>query len=178
MKSKITELISSVNGGYNWQYCSLGGVTRVKISTGEDIAHLHELDQTMWTVLSCPVKGLELEEHTLHLMDTDNDGKIRVDEVTAASQWLCQVLRDPNKLIEAPDMLTLSDLNQDSEEGAKLYANAQEVLKLIGENSDTLSLTQLKQYLIGLFLVALVLIEHVLDLLTAQGRDEHLLDGS
>ena len=147
MKSKITELISSVNGGYNWQYCSLGGVTRVKISTGEDIAHLHELDQTMWTVLSCPVKGLELEERTLHLMDTDNDGKIRVDEVTAASQWLCQVLRDPNKLIEAPDMLTLSDLNQDSEEGAKLYANAQEVLKLIGENSDTLSLTQLNEFL-------------------------------
>ena len=147
MKPQITQLISSLKGGYNWQYCSLGGVTRVKISTGEDIAHLHELDQTMWTVLSCPVKGLELEERTLHLLDGDNDGKIRVDEVTAASQWLCQVLRDPNKLIEAPDMLNLSDLNRDSEEGAKLYANAQEVLALMGESSETLSLTQLNDFL-------------------------------
>ena len=147
MKPKITQLIASLKEGYNWQYCSLGGVTRVKISTGEDIAHLHELDQTMWTVLSCPVKGLELEERTLHLLDSDNDGKIRVDEVTAASQWLCQVLRDPNKLIEAPDMLTLSDLNRDSEEGAKLYANAQEVLALMGESSETLSLTQLNDFL-------------------------------
>ena len=147
MKPKITQLIASLKEGYNWQYCSLGGVTRVKISTGEDIAHLHELDQTMWTVLSCPVKGLELEERTLHLLDSDNDGKIRVDEVTAASQWLCQVLLDPNKLIEAPDMLTLSDLNRDSEEGAKLYANAQEVLALMGESSETLSLTQLNDFL-------------------------------
>ena len=147
MKPQITQLITSLKGGYNWQYCSLGGVTRVKISTGEDIAHLHELDQTMWTVLSCPVKGLELEERTLHLLDSDNDGKIRVDEVTAASQWLCQVLRDPNKLIEAPDMLTLSDLNRDSEAGAKLYANAQEVLALMGESSETLSLTQLNDFL-------------------------------
>ena len=147
MKPQITQLITSLKGGYSWQYCSLGGVTRVKISTGEDIAHLHELDQTMWTVLSCPVKGLELEERTLHLLDSDNDGKIRVDEVTAASQWLCQVLRDPSKLIEAPDMLTLSDLNRDSEAGAKLYANAQEVLALMGESSETLSLTQLNDFL-------------------------------
>ena len=147
MKNKVTELISSVKGGYNWQYCSLGGVTRVKISTGEDIAHLHELDQTMWTVLSCPVKGLELEERTLQLMDSDNDGKIRVDEVTSASQWLCRVLRDPNKLIEASDTLTLDDLNRDDEEGAKLYENAQEVLKLMNESSDTLSLKQLTDFL-------------------------------
>lgn len=146
MKPKITNLISSIKSGYNWQYCSLGGVTRVKIATGEDIAHLHELDQTMWTVLSCPVKGLELEERTLHLMDSDNDGKIRVDEVTAASQWLCQVLRDPNKLIEAPDTLTLADLNRDTEEGAKLYENAQEVLTFMGESSDTLSLKQLTDF--------------------------------
>ena len=40
---------------YNWQYCSLGGAIRVKIASGEDIAHLGELDQKLWTVLSCPV---------------------------------------------------------------------------------------------------------------------------
>ena len=147
MKPKITQLITSLKSGYNWQYCSLGGVTRVKIATGEDIAHLHELDQKMWTVLSCPVKGLELEERTLHLLDSDNDDKIRVDEVIAASQWLCQVLRDSNKLIEAPDTLTLGDLNRDNEEGAKLFTNAQEVLKLMGESSETLSLAQLTDFL-------------------------------
>ena len=48
--------------GYDWKYSVVGGVTRVNIETGEDIAHLGELDQKLWTVLSCPVKGLEFDE--------------------------------------------------------------------------------------------------------------------
>ena len=78
MKKKLTKLTKG-QSNYKWQYCSLGGVTRVNIVSGEDIAHLGELDQKLWTVLSCPVKGLELEERTLNLIDSDNDGKIRVD---------------------------------------------------------------------------------------------------
>lgn len=52
---------------YEWQYCSLGGAIRVKIGSGEDIAHLGELDQKLWTVLSCPVEGLEFDKQTLEL---------------------------------------------------------------------------------------------------------------
>ena len=51
--------------GYPWQYCSLGGVVRVNITSGEDIAHLGELDQKLWTVLSCPTKDLAFDERTL-----------------------------------------------------------------------------------------------------------------
>ena len=43
---------------YNWTFANVGGTTRVKIQSGEDIRHLGELDQKMWTVLSCPTTGL------------------------------------------------------------------------------------------------------------------------
>lgn len=56
---------------YEWQYCSLGGAIRVKIGSGEDIAHLGELDQKLWTVLSCPVEGLEFDKQTLEYLDTE-----------------------------------------------------------------------------------------------------------
>ena len=49
------------NGDYEWKFSTLGGVTRVNINTGEDIAHLAELDQKLWTVLSCPASGLEMD---------------------------------------------------------------------------------------------------------------------
>lgn len=71
---------------YDWQYCSLGGAIRVKIASGEDIAHLGELDQKLWTVLSCPVDGLEFDRQTLDLIDTEHDGKIMVNEVVQAAQ--------------------------------------------------------------------------------------------
>ena len=70
---------------HEWTYCSVGGVVRVSINSGEDIAHLGELDQKLWTVLSCPVEGLEFDAETLRLIDTDGDGKIRVPEVVAAA---------------------------------------------------------------------------------------------
>ena len=59
------------NSGYDWSYSSFGGVVRVNVRNGEDIAHLGELDQKLWTVLSCPVKGLEFDEKTLQMLDTD-----------------------------------------------------------------------------------------------------------
>ena len=82
------------NGKYEWSYSSFGGVVRVNVRTGEDIAHLHELDQKLWTVLSCPVHGLEFDEQTLRMIDTDGDGKIRVGEVVAAADWLTTVIKD------------------------------------------------------------------------------------
>ena len=59
---------------YNWSFANVGGVTRVRIHSGEDIRHLGELDKKMWTVLSCPTTGLEISEESLKAMDLDGDG--------------------------------------------------------------------------------------------------------
>ena len=61
--AKIDKLISK--NAYDWKFSTVGGVTRVNIETGADVAHLNELDQKLWTVLSCPVSGLEFDEKTL-----------------------------------------------------------------------------------------------------------------
>ena len=61
---------------YKWTFANVGNVTRVRIQSGEDIRHLGELDKKMWTVLSCPVNGLEITSESLSLMDVDGDGKL------------------------------------------------------------------------------------------------------
>ena len=71
---------------YNWKFSSVGGAARIKVESGADIAHLGELDRKLWTVLSCPVNGLEFDQKTLELIDGDGDGKISVDEVIATAQ--------------------------------------------------------------------------------------------
>ena len=76
----------------------MGGVTRVRIQSAEDIRHLGELDKKMWTVLSCPVNGLEISSESLSLMDTDGDGKLRLKEVVATAEWLCANLKEPKSL--------------------------------------------------------------------------------
>lgn len=146
MKKKLTEIMGS-KSDYKWTYCSLGGVTRVNITSGADIAHLAELDQKMWTVLSCPVKGLELDERTLDLIDYDRDGKIRVDEIITASQWLCKVLNNPDKILLGQDFIELDDFNTDNEEGALLRESAIKVIHLMGSDKNSISLSELNSFL-------------------------------
>ena len=99
---------------YKWTYASIGGSTRVKIQSGEDIRHLGELDEKMWTVLSCPTAGLEIDETSLKLMDTDNDGKLHVQEVIKTANWLCATLTNPDILLKGEAQLNVADIVDES----------------------------------------------------------------
>ena len=95
---------------YQWSFANVGNVTRVRISTGEDIRHLGELDKKMWTVLSCPVNGLEISSDSLSLMDLDGDGKLRLKEVIATADYLCAALKDPQTLFEQKDSIAVENI--------------------------------------------------------------------
>lgn len=127
---------------YEWKYSNVGGASRVEIESGEDIAHLGELDRKQWTVLSCPVTDMEFDSRTLRMLDSDGDGHIHVDEVIAAAQWLTAALKDPNLLLEGRSELPLEDLSE-SEEGKKLRKSALQILDNLGvEDKDKICLEQ------------------------------------
>ena len=104
---------------YDWKFANVGGVTRVRIQSGEDIRHLGELDKKMWTVLSCPVNGLEISSESLSLMDVDGDGKLRLKEVIATADYLCGALKDPQTLFEQKDEIAVDNI---ADEGIKAVA--------------------------------------------------------
>ena len=129
---------------YNWQYCSVGGVVRVKIASGEDLAHLGELDQKLWTVLSCPTKGLEFDSKTLELLDTDADGKIRVPEVVSAAEWLTSVIKDRDSILEGRKALPLALIDTGNEAGQKLHDSAKRVLEYLGLDKEEVALEDIE----------------------------------
>lgn len=90
---------------HKWTYANIGGNTRVVIKSGKDIAHLGELDEKLWTVLACPVSGLEIADESLAVIDHDNDKKIHVLDVVRTAEWLCQVLVDAEVLLKGDDRL-------------------------------------------------------------------------
>lgn len=117
---------------YRWSFASVGGVKRVNLDKGEDLLHLHELDQKLWTVLSCPVNGLEIDTRSLQLMDMDGDGKLRVNDVLTAVEWSTRLLRRPEDLLQQAEQLPLDAINTDDELGKKLHASAKTILKSLG----------------------------------------------
>ena len=125
---------------YKWNFDNIGGCSRVRIASGQDIAHLDELDVKMWTVLSCPVKGLEIEEKSLKYMDRDADGKIRVNDVIGVAKWMTGALKNPDLLLEGKDSVLLSEINEENEVGLKLVKAAKQILANLGKESDCISL--------------------------------------
>ena len=112
-----------------WNFSSVGGVKRVNIESGADLLALSSLDQKLWTALSCPVHGLEIDTKTLELMDADKDGRIRVPEVLEAVRWITSLMEDPSVLLKPSDALPLSYICKDTEEGKNLYASALHILR-------------------------------------------------
>ncbi len=133
--------------GHEWKFSMVGGVARVNIESGADIAHLHELDQKLWTVLSCPVKGLEFDEKTLAMLDSDKDGRIRVNEVIAAAEWLKQVLRNLNYLLQGKDSIAFADIHADTEEGKQVIDSARLILNALGLQKEEISLAEVTEYM-------------------------------
>ncbi len=124
---------------YDWKYCSLGGEVRVNIASGEDVAHLGELDQKLWTVLSCPVNGLDIDPVTLQLLDGDADGKIKVGDVVKASQWLCSLIRNRDLILKGESVIKLSDINDEDPSGKKILDSARQILRNLGLDKDEIS---------------------------------------
>ncbi len=126
---------------YKWEFVNLGGSSRVRINSGEDIAHLPELDPKMWTVLSCPVTGLEIDDKSLAYMDVDGDGKIRVNDVIATSKWITGLLKDDDLLLEGKDSIDIENIDQGSEAGRKLYSSAKQILANLGKEGSVISIS-------------------------------------
>lgn len=119
----------------------------MKIQSGEDIRHLGELDEKLWTVLSCPTTGLEIDSESLRLMDSDGDGKLRVKEVQQAAAWLCSVLRDPEVLLAGKDEVLIADI---VDEGMRTVAEA------VAKGNPQVSLADVEAAIAGVSIEAVV----------------------
>ena len=73
----------------SWQFQRMGDNDQVLLRTVAEIRRLPELDPKLWGALSCPASGLEYDKPSAAILDTDDDGRIRVPEVLEAVNWTC-----------------------------------------------------------------------------------------
>lgn len=131
------------NKNYEWSFSSVGGVKRVNFDSGRDILALEQLDQKLWTVLSCPTNGLEIDAATLELIDDDNDGHIKVIEMLTAIKWIGSIINNPDDLMKQNAVFPLSAINENNAEGKILMASAKNILKNLGRpDASTLTVEE------------------------------------
>ncbi len=128
---------TSATGAHDWRFFRASGLDQACIDTAEDFRNLASLDQKLWVALSCPTRGLNLDERTLAFIDGDADGRIRAPELIAAVQWTCRLLKDPAVLADGSAVLSLSAIDDTSGTGAQILASARRVLKAAGRPDAT-----------------------------------------
>ncbi|MBU0989586.1 MAG: hypothetical protein KJ823_05295, partial [Proteobacteria bacterium] len=122
---------------HTWRFVRLGGFDQVRVETGADLLALDYLDQKLWAALSCPTHGLEFDEQTLQLIDTDGDGRIRVPEIIAATKWAASGLKNPDDLIRGAKALPLTAIDDSHPEGMEILSSAKQILKNLGKSDVT-----------------------------------------
>jgi len=121
-----------------WSFSTVGGVKRVNLESGTDLQNLSNLDPKLWTALSCPVDGLEIDKKTLEIIDIDDDGKIRVPELIEAAEWVTSILKNPDDLLKQEPVFQLSSINENTELGKTLLESAKIILKNLGKENATI----------------------------------------
>lgn len=119
-------------GTHAWRFLRTGGIAQVALETAEDLLALPTLDQKLWVALSCPTRGIDLDQRTLELLDTDRDGFIRVPEVLHAVEWAAARLKHPASVLKGEEALTIDEIDDATDDGRVLVASAREILRRIG----------------------------------------------
>jgi hypothetical protein len=133
----IKQLLDRKENNHVWNFSTVGGVKRVNLESGADLKNLSSLDPKLWTALSCPVNGLEIDKKTLEIIDSDADGKIRVPEIISAVEWVTSVLKNPDDLLRGEAVFQLSSIDETTELGKTLLESAQIILKNLGKEGAT-----------------------------------------
>ena len=127
---------------YKWEFENIGGTPRVKIRNGSDIANLDKLDTKMWTVLSCPVQGLEIDTKSLSYIDSNGDGKIRVSDVLSTAKWLTDAISNHDLILKGDDHIHIKEFNTATEIGSKLYNSSKQILENLGKQEQVVSFAE------------------------------------
>lgn len=128
------------NDRHPWKFFRAGGLDQVHFASGADIERLAELDRKLWVALACPVRGLEFDERTLALIDSDGDGRIRATEILQAVAFLRARLRSLDVLLAGADTLALDAIDDQTADGKRTLACARQILANLGkEGADAIT---------------------------------------
>jgi hypothetical protein len=106
-----------------------GGFDQVQLDSGTALLDIEHLDQKLWVALACPTVGLEIDQRTLALIDTDKDGRVRAPELIAAIRFVGKHLKRPDDLLKGRSALPLDAIRNDTAEAKALLAAAEQILK-------------------------------------------------
>ncbi|MBI0154182.1 MerC domain-containing protein [Gilliamella sp. W8128] len=133
---------------HTWTFQRVGGLDQVVLKNADDIINLANLDPKLWVALSCPTTGLDFDQRTLQLLDSDNDGRIRIPDILDAISWAKDKIVSFDNIVQSSETLPLSQIDDSTEQGKKLLVTAHSILANLNKSqADHLTQDDVQQSL-------------------------------
>ena len=113
---------------HRWHFFRAGAVDQVALGDGGDILALPDLNQKLWVALAMPTTGIDIDAETLALLDSNKDGRIRVQDILDAVAEIKRVFKNPSELLTSKTEVKLSAITD-----AKVVAAAKRMLADLGK---------------------------------------------
>ena len=125
----------------------IGGSRQMLIAKGEDLRVIASMDVAHWAMTGTQTDSLVCNKDFLAAMDTDQNSRIRCDEVKAALNWIFARLKDLSGFDRKSDSIRLADLNLDTAEGKTMYDAIQVALANLGcPDAKEISFSQISDH--------------------------------
>src|SRR4051812_4873028 len=129
---------------------NFGGFYQLVVETEADLKALDSLDPARWGATSAPLRDLHCDPAFLAFVDTAGTGRIRVQELLAARNWLFDRMKTRRRTEERTDELLIGDIDTAHPDGAKLRHAAEHVVKELKLSDVTrLKLADVRAYRSG-----------------------------
>ena len=125
----------------------IGGSRQMLIAKGEDLRVIANMDVAHWAMTGTQTDSLVCNKDFLAAMDSDQNNRIRCDEVKAALNWIFARLKDLGGFERKSDSIRLADLNLDTAEGKTMYDAIQVALANLGcPDAKEISFSQISDH--------------------------------
>ena len=129
---------------------NFGGVQQLVVTSEADLAAIDTLDPARWAATSAPLRDLHCDPSFLACVDTHGNGRIRVNDLLAARDWLFARLKARKRVEQQSDELVLDDLETSTPEGVKLRHAAEHVARELNLPDPTrLKLSEVRAFRAG-----------------------------
>lgn len=117
---------------HRWQFFRAGAVDQVSLRDGFDILALPDLDPKLWVALAMPTHDIDVDAKTLELLDTNKDGRIRIQDLLDAVAEIKRCFKNPSEVLKSADAVSLAQISD-----AKVLAAANRMLADLGKKTST-----------------------------------------
>ena len=121
-----------------------GDALHFKINGYGDLAKIINLDEALWIATTAPTFTLKVDPVFLELLDSDQDGRIRAEEVKDGIRYLLQHLTDHSGIYSENFELPLTFINRETELGGMIHKSAIKVLSRLQASPDHINLRQVR----------------------------------